>query len=182
VRKLILWAAALAALAIVGEQWMCGPGAGPGSRVSGPAAALIGKPAPEFELPQLGGGMVGLPQHRGKVVVLDFWASWCGPCRRSMPALDNLQQRFSSDLVLLAINMEESEDTVRAYVDGQEFRSRVLLDLEGITSRSYSVRSIPMQVIVDPEGIVQDVQIGFAPDIESRIADRIGKLRKPAAS
>jgi len=84
----------------------------------GPQDARIGQLAPKFELPDLQGNMVSLEELRGKVVMLDFWATWCGPCRRSMPMLEELQDEFPEDLVLLAINLVESPDLVRSFVAG----------------------------------------------------------------
>src|SRR5438093_6922974 len=100
-----------------------------GQRDSG--NVLLGALAPQFELSDLEGRTVSLAQFRGKIVMLDFWATWCGPCRISMPILDRLQKEFSDDMVLLAVNLREPRDIVRDYVARQNVRSRVVLALEG---------------------------------------------------
>jgi len=183
-KKGLLWAAALVALAIAGEQWMCGPSMpelqGPGSVFRKSGSPLIGQPAPAFELTDLSGATVRLSQFHGKVVLLDFWATWCGPCRRSMPMLDRLQAEIGGEVVLLAINLQESEDIVRSYIQRQGFRARVLLDHAGRTGSDYGIQSIPMQVLVDPEGVVRDVVVGFSPALEGRMREQIEKLRRPA--
>jgi len=142
----------------------------------GPQDARIGQLAPKFELPDLQGNMVSLEELRGKVVMLDFWATWCGPCRRSMPMLEELQDEFPEDLVLLAINLVESPDLVRSFVAENAIRSRVLLDEEGQVGRIYRSLSIPMQVIIDKEGIVQHIEVGFVGGSKERLKNQIEKL------
>ena len=138
---------------------------------------LEGQAAPRFELSDLDGRTVSLAQLRGKIVMLDFWATWCGPCRISMPILDKLQKEFSDDLVLLAVNLLEPRDLVREYVARQNVRSRVLLDPEGKVMRQYESESIPMQVIIDQEGVVQLVNIGLSPRMEDQLRGEINRLR-----
>ena len=138
---------------------------------------LEGQAAPRFELSDLDGQTVSLAQLRGKIVMLDFWATWCAPCRISMPILDKLQREFSNDMVLLAVNLQEPRDLVREYVARQNVRSRVLLDPEGNVMRQYESESIPMQVIIDQEGIVQLVNIGLSPRMEDQLRGEINRLR-----
>lgn len=136
----------------------------------------IGRPAPEFELPDLSGQAVSLTQYQGKIVLLDFWATWCGPCRLSMPVLEDLQKEYSSDLVLLAVNLQEPLDDVRQYVTEQHIGSRVLLDEDGKVGMIYGSESIPMQVLIDQKGIVRDVQLGFSPSLGARLRGEVRKL------
>ena len=139
---------------------------------------LLGKPAPPFRLPRLDGGLDSLESHRGKVVVLDFWATWCGPCRRSMPILDKID-REDADVVVLAINLGESEETIRSFVERMGLGSRMLLgDTE--TARAYGVRPIPMHVVIDRGGVVRDVQIGFSPRLDERMRGAIAPLKAAA--
>ena len=138
---------------------------------------LVGQPAPAFELRDLEGHRVSLDQLRGKIVMLDFWATWCGPCQISMPIMDRLQKEFSSDVVLLAINVMEPEETVREYVSRQNLRSKVLLDLEGNVGEEYGSDAIPMQVIIDRHGVVQRVNVGLGPRMEASLREEINRLR-----
>jgi thiol-disulfide isomerase/thioredoxin len=174
-RKALLWVAAITAIVVIGEQWLFPPGSSPQGSLP-----LVGKTAPDFRLPDLNGAETSLSEHRGKVVVLDFWATWCGPCRKSMPILDRIQAGAAEDMVLLAVNLRDSVDVVREYIARQGFRSRVLLDTEGKIGRVYGVVSIPLQVIVDPDGVVRDVHLGFNGRLESSIRDQIRQLRRTA--
>lgn len=136
----------------------------------------IGRPAPAFKLPDLSGRQVSLEQLKGKVVLLDFWATWCGPCRMSMPLLDNLQKEYPDTLVLLAINLQESRDEVQDYVRMQNLHSTVLLDEQGAVGSLYGAEAIPMQVLIDKTGIVRNIT-GFNSSMAKRLRAEIEKLR-----
>ena len=137
----------------------------------------IGLPAPNFKLPALSGGEMSLDQYRGKIVMLDFWATWCGPCRMTMPLLERLQKEYPNNLVLLAINLQEPKDIVRDYVRTQGINSQVLLDEEGTVGESYGTYSIPMQILIDRNGIVRHIQVGFNPRMSSELREEIEKLK-----
>src|SRR5436190_4514310 len=138
---------------------------------------LVGQPAPTFELRDLEGHRVSLDQLRGKIVMLDFWATWCGPCQISMPIMDRLQKEFSRDVVLLAINVMEPAETVREYVSRQNVRAKVLLDLEGNVGEEYGSGAIQMQVINDRKGVVHRVKVGIIPIMEDLFRDENNNLR-----
>lgn len=144
----------------------------------GNEVAEINQPAPTFQLPDLQGNIVTLEELRGKVVMLDFWATWCGPCRISMPIIEELQDEFPDDLVLLTINLLEPLDVVHSFVAAQEIRSRVLLDEEGQVAKMYRIDSIPIQVVIDKEGVVRHVEIGFGQRTEERLRDQIERLSR----
>lgn len=137
----------------------------------------VGQPAPAFKLPDLNGNQVSLEQFKGKVVLLDFWATWCGPCRMSMPQLERLQAQFPSDLALLAINLQEPRDEVNSYVKQQNLHSRVLLDEEGEVGRVYRSSAIPMQVLIDKAGVIRHVQMGFSPRMGDLLREKVEQLR-----
>ena len=143
---------------------------------TGGEGVQVGKPAPEFQLSDLGGHQVSLSQFRGKVVILDFWATWCGPCRLSMPVLEKLQQRYGNRLVLLAINLQDEPDDVREYVQSRRITSTVLLDADGTVGRIYESNSIPMQVLIDRDGVVRNIQVGYNSRLGDRLKEQIDKL------
>lgn len=157
----------VAALSVLAS---CGRGRG----TAGPAQ--IGGPAPTFELDDLSGRRVTLEQYRGKVVLLDFWATWCTPCRRTMPVLERLQKEFAGELVLLAINLQEPAEEVRDYVIRRGIESTVLLDLDGRVGHAYRAQAIPMQVLIDRQGVVYDILVGLSPTLERDLRAEIEKL------
>jgi thiol-disulfide isomerase/thioredoxin len=134
----------------------------------------IGRPAPAFKLGDLSGRQVSLDQFKGKAVLLDFWATWCGPCRITMPLLENLQKEYPDTLVLLAINLQESRAEVQDYVRQQKLHSTVLLDEQGAVGSAYGAEAIPMQVLIDKTGIVRTITTGFS---AKRLRAEIEKLR-----
>jgi thiol-disulfide isomerase/thioredoxin len=148
------------------------------ARPSSERGALeIGRPAPTFDLTDLDGHKISLDQFKGKVVMLDFWATWCNPCRKSMPILENLQKEYVKTMVLLAINLEESGDVVKDFMREENLHSQVLLDEEGSVGQAYGAQEIPMQVLIDKQGIVRDVMVGFDSSMASRLRTEIARLQ-----
>ena len=137
----------------------------------------IGQAAPNFKLPDLNGQQVSLDQFKGKIVMLDFWATWCGPCRMTMPVVEKLQKEYADTMVLLAINLQESRDEVRDYIRAEGIHSRVLLDEEGAVGAMYGAESIPLQILIDKQGIIRFVMAGYGPGMASRFRTEINKLR-----
>lgn len=138
-------------------------------------APELGQPAPDFELSVLDGETVSLKEFRGRFVLLDFWATWCGPCRQSMPLLEHLQQEHPDDLVLLAVNLSEADDTVRDYLRSEGLSVTVLMDRDGSVGRAYGVSEIPTQVLIDPKGQTAYRQVGFTPMMIPALKQRIGE-------
>jgi thiol-disulfide isomerase/thioredoxin/tetratricopeptide (TPR) repeat protein len=125
---------------------------------------LLGQPAPEFEVTSLSGPNVRLSTLRGKVVLVDFWATWCGPCRAVMPTLSDLSVRYADQgLVVVGIS-DEVEGVVTKFVEGErrrgrEFRQTLALEKGGVRS-AYGVRSLPTLVIIDRRGVVRELHVG----------------------
>jgi thiol-disulfide isomerase/thioredoxin len=120
-----------------------------------------GHAAPELSLPTLEGNRVALTQYRGRVVLVSFWASWCGPCLREMPFLERLKLELGPrGLSVLAVNVENSAEKVRQLLSGGRGRGlTLLLDDSGAAVR-YGVQTLPHVVLVDHEGRVTHVQVG----------------------
>ena len=132
-----------------------------GSEVS-KIAPEVGAEAPDFVLRDLAGNDVRLSDYRGETVLLNFWATWCGPCRLEMPAIEGRYQAFKEDdFNVLAINFDESEDAVREFRDELGLSFPLLLDPGGNVQHLYRIRGYPSTVFVDPEGVVSIVHIGI---------------------
>lgn len=123
---------------------------------------LVNKPAPNFELPSLDGKTVRLSSTRGHVVFLNFWATWCEPCKREMPALQQFAQEQGSDgAMILAINNAETPDVIRQFLaDNGVSALTVLLDGEGATAGVYRASRLPTTVVLDPAGVVRYIHLG----------------------
>ncbi len=126
-------------------------------------AELEGRPATDFSLETLAGGkMVKLSELKGKVVVLDFWATWCGPCRRWMPIVAKAQRDYAAKGVqVYAVNLRESDGKVRDYLGQQKIDVPVLMDRTGAVATEYRASSIPTTVIVGRDGKVVRVLVGL---------------------
>ena len=151
-------------------------GAGGGE---GPAAALVGKPAPNFKLADASGKSVSLSDLKGSVVVLDFWATWCGPCRGELPVLDKVAAARANDGVkTFAINLKEDPDKVGRFVDETKLGLNVLFDRDGKVSEKFLVDGIPQTVVIDRAGIVRHVSIGWGDGGEERLSAAIDAVLK----
>jgi thiol-disulfide isomerase/thioredoxin len=115
----------------------------------------------DFELQQLGGASRSLGSFKGKVVFLNFWATWCGPCRQEMPSMERLYQRLrGKGLEIVAVNLQEDDKAVQKFVDELKLSFPVLLDKSGRVGATYGARSIPTSYIVDRNGFVLAGTIG----------------------
>jgi thiol-disulfide isomerase/thioredoxin len=153
--------------------------AGPGQALSldGPAAGpapKVGEVAPDFTLPDLSGEPVGLAGLRGRPVLVNFWATWCPPCRAEMPDLDEVaRESAGSGLTVLAVNLQEDPLTIAGYLRTLGVGGvRPLTDTTGAIFRQYRVSGLPMTVAVDRDGIVREIHVGplTRRGIEARVA------------
>lgn len=121
----------------------------------------IDAPAPDFELISLSGEGTALEDFRGKVVLLNFWATWCGPCRLEMPAFQARFDSLGDDLSVVAVNFDEAESDVQAFVDELGLTFDVLLDPGAEVQRLYQVRGYPTSYLIDQDGVVRIIHIGI---------------------
>jgi len=118
-------------------------------------------PAPDFELSTLSGESIQLEDYRGKVVLLNFWATWCAPCRLEMPALQEHFEEHDGKLAVVAINNAENPEDVRNFVEELDLTFDVLLDPEAEVQRLYQVRGYPTSFLVDADGVIRIQHIGL---------------------
>jgi peroxiredoxin len=139
----------------------------------------VGGPAPDFSLPDLSGRATALASYRGqKVVLLDFWATWCPPCRMSMPGLQTLEEQFKGrGLEILSVNQGEKTDQVRHFIDRKKYSFHVVLDQDQAVAMKYGVKGIPTLVLVDKKGIVQRISVGYSGN-ESDLRQAVERLVK----
>lgn len=124
-------------------------------------APAQGALAPDFELQLVGGDFVHLSDYLGQAVLVNFWATWCGPCRIEMPAIQARYDTFSPDFVVLAVDFDEPVAAVADFVDELSLTFPVLLDPGAVVNQEYQVRGYPSSYFVDQNGIIQVVHIGI---------------------
>jgi thiol-disulfide isomerase/thioredoxin len=122
---------------------------------------LVGRPAPDFTLPRPGGDELTLAELRGKAVVLNFWASWCGPCEAEMPELQEAARKFGDKgLVVVGVNQGEPAEIVVDYLARLGITFPIALDTAVKVSATYRVNSLPTTFFIDRDGILRDQVIG----------------------
>jgi len=148
-------------------------GCADGSQVS---TARVGMPAPDFELRNLDGESISLSGFKGKPVLLNFWNTGCPPCRAEMPYLQQVYNEIQEDnLVMLTVNIGERSATVERFLQDNDLSLPVLLDTKGAVAQLYIKRGIPTTVLIDKDGIIQEIRIGAFPSKES-IENRLSKI------
>jgi thiol-disulfide isomerase/thioredoxin len=142
-----------------------------------------GGKAPALKLPDLDGREHTLAEFKGKVVVVNFWATWCEPCRAEMPSMQKLADKFGPDkLVVLGINYQEGEPRIRRFLAQNPVQFTILMDREGTTTKSWITRVFPTSLIVGPDGRVRHMVVGEfdweSPAMEATIAGLLPAAKK----
>jgi thiol-disulfide isomerase/thioredoxin len=140
-------------------------------------AVDAGAAAPPFALPDARGETVALALLRGQVVYVDFWASWCPPCRRSFPWMNELQQRYGSQgFTVVAINVDKKREDAQRFLAAVPATFPVLFDPAGRAPEAYAAKAMPSSYLVDARGEVVLVELGFRDERKGAIEDRIRAL------
>jgi len=127
----------------------------------------VGKVAPAFSLHDLTGVKRSLVELKGKVVLLDFWATWCGPCRRELPTIQKLHQRYAArGLAIVGINCSETRSTAATFLRTNHYTIPTWLDADGVVQNQYGVDGIPTLVILDAKGTVVARLVGLRDEDE----------------
>ena len=116
--------------------------------------AAVGREAPDFTLQTLAGERFNLSEKLGKPIFLNFWATWCSPCRDEMPDMEKLQQTLGDSILIVGIDMGESADTVRRFVEDSGFTWTFVLDSEREVAQAYDVSVIPTSLFIDAKGVI----------------------------
>ncbi|MCA9582183.1 MAG: TlpA family protein disulfide reductase [Myxococcales bacterium] len=128
---------------------------------SGAHALSTGERAPEIGLQDLDGKVVKMADLRGKVVLIDFWATWCKPCKAELPVLQKLQKKYGSDLVVVAVSVDRDPSKVRAFLKELGVSVRAVVDAEHRVAGRYAPPKMPSSYIADGKGIIKFVHEGF---------------------
>ena len=133
--------------------------------------------APDFTLKSQKNDNLKLSELRGKVVLINFWASWCGPCRQEMPVLDELYRHYRSlDFTILGVNVEQNSDDAKSLLKDVPVTFPILFDTENKISKLYDVKGMPSTVLVDRDGNIRYVHMGYEPGVESEYQTQIRAL------
>jgi thiol-disulfide isomerase/thioredoxin len=140
-----------------------------------------GKPAPGFELNGLDGA-VRLEHYQGKLVYLDFWASWCGPCRQSFPWMNDMQAKYGAQgLQIIGISLDARTDDARSFLASTPARFIVAFDPRGVAPRNYGIRGMPSSVLIGRDGKVVFEHAGFREadraELENKIKSALGERK-----
>ena len=141
------------------------------------SSGLAGQEAPDFALKSAGGANMRLSEQRGNVVMINFWATWCGPCRQEMPLLDDLYVRYErAGFSLLGVNIDDDSSRAMEMVEELGVSFPVLFDERKEVSKLYQVEAMPVTVLVDREGTIRHVHLGYKPGYEEKYLTEIRSL------
>ena len=145
---------------------------------AGSVMAVPGKgKAPDFTLKSMSGSNVKLSEHRGEVVMINFWASWCAPCRQEMPLLEDLYKRYKDGgFTLLGVNVEEDSSAAQNLLKQVRVSFPILFDNTNSVSQLYKVEAMPSTVILDRDGNVRYLHKGYLPGYEDEYQKQVREL------
>ena len=157
------------------------------NRIAGIVAALViampavasdpTGPAPQFVLPAKGGSQLNLAQYKGQVVMINFWASWCGPCRQEMPLLEDIYKKYNKlGFTLIGVNVEPDSKAADDWLKQTPVSFPILYDKESKVSKLYDVSGMPSTVIIDRKGNLRVLHHGYKPGDENEYLDSIRSL------
>ena len=142
-------------------------------------AADAGGPAPAFTLATLTGQSGTLSQYKGQVVMVNFWATWCGPCQQEMPLLDQMYKKYKpAGFTLIGVNVDKEANPVKDLLARKPVSFPVMLDPANQVSKAYHVDEMPSSVIIDRKGEIRYIHRGYRPGDENEYQDRIRQLIK----
>jgi peroxiredoxin len=146
-----------------------------------PSLALASAAAPDFTLRSFDGRNLRLAEQRGQVVMVNFWATWCGPCRVEMPHLNKIHERYrASGFLLLGVNVDEDAGKAKTATSQWGIQFPVLHDAEKKVVRSYAVSSMPSTMIIDRDGRLRHVHKGYREGYEKQYEQQVRELLKEA--
>jgi peroxiredoxin len=170
-RSLSLW--------LVGSWWALGgcAGAAGGAGSAGTSHPLLGAPAPAFELGEVSGrGQQSLRAHAGKVVIVDFWATWCEPCKQSFPAYQKLLGELGPQLVVVGVSQDDDPKGIAAFLAETGAKFPIVWDDGKAVAKAYDPPTMPTAFVIDKNGIVRFVHVGYRPGDEAALEEEARSL------
>lgn len=171
----------LIGLAIIGAVWVVTAG---NAEPQLPGVGEMNRPAPDIALPALDGGEVRLSDYRGQVVLVNFWGTWCEPCKEETPALQQAYEDLKGEgLVILGVNLrkqEPSDEAVQTFLSQYGVTYRTALDVEGEAARQFQISPIPTSYFIDPAGNIRFVRVGTLTHEE--VVTLFGRLKQEATA
>jgi thiol-disulfide isomerase/thioredoxin len=143
--------------------------------MSAVSAQQVGQPAPAFDLPAAGAPNVKLADLKGRVVYVDFWASWCAPCKQSFPWMNDMQAKYGpKGLTIIGVNVDKKREDAEKFLVGTPAKFTVAFDTAGQVAQAYQPKGMPTSYLIDASGVVRAVHVGFREkdkdDLEREIA------------
>jgi cytochrome c biogenesis protein CcmG/thiol:disulfide interchange protein DsbE len=173
------WRGLMILLLVLGVAWIGisrAAGEEAMARSDRPPSPQVGFAAPDFTLETLEGETVNLSDLRGQVVLINFWATWCPPCRAEMPAIQRVYDEYhDQDFTVLAVDVQEGEAQVTAFVEERGLTFPILMDGDGSVTARYQVLAMPSTFFLDQAGVVQEVTLG-GPMTEAFIESQVTRL------
>jgi thiol-disulfide isomerase/thioredoxin len=150
-------------------------------------AANVGDSLPKCALSSIDGARpIDLSAYKGKVLYLDFWASWCGPCAKSFPFMNQLQEEFGGKgLTLVGVNLDENSDDANAFLSQHPANFTIAADKGEECARQFDVKAMPSSYLIGPDGVIHHVHLGFRADAGKELRESVEKLlaeTSPAAN
>lgn len=175
----LVWRGLMALLLALGVAWIAYSRV-PAERVTArsdrPPAPQAGFAAPDFTLETRDGETISLIDLRGQVILVNFWATWCPPCRAEMPAIQQVYEQYRDQgFTVLAVDVGEGDAQVAAFVDKRELTFPILMDRDARVAARYQVKAMPSTFFIDREGIIQEVTLG-GPMTASFIQSQVSNL------
>lgn len=139
--------------------------------------ASISKPMPDVAVHTADGATVRLADYKGKVVLIDFWASWCPPCKTSFPALDAIYRDYQAKGVeVLAVNVDERRHDADTFLDAHSHRLTVLYDPKGVAPQAFGVKGMPSSFLIDRAGNIRFTHIGYSGNVDDSYRQELTQL------
>lgn len=172
--NILIVALVLVVALTLGYTWVNGDGS---ADLSNESLSEETVSAPDFTLQDLNGNTVSLSDFKGKYVFLNFWATWCGPCRQEIPAMEEIYNKYQDDLVIVAVNVGEDYDTVSEFAKDYGLTFEILLDEKQAVASLYQVSGIPTSYFLDQEGNFVSGHVGTMTfeSMEEEILSMMGK-------